>query len=328
MFSSFWKTIKVFGIIVIILLCIPHSLLPLQSSQASDNDLEYYIKLNDKETRLPEYKDSREAIKIKLDQVEVINNSRKKFGAGKVKLDIFASRVANRMCREAAEKNFMGHWNTEGEKPYHRYGFAGGYDHIAENAFAEWSSNDYDTSFQTISSMMKSGHQKFMAEKAPNDGHKKTIIEKPHNFVGIGYALSGNQFRYYEEFIDRYLEFENIPSEVKVGEQCSITVKTGGTSFLYFMVIYRENFPQPMTPEQIKRKGSYEDYTKEQYKSLAAWDLARYRNGIMYKIPLSFTKEGVYYIQLYTDKKELTNAKSIDTNGKTPVSGIVIKVKN
>ena len=56
-----------------------------------------------------------------------------------VKLDILASRVANKMCREAAENNFIGHWNLAGEKPYHRYAFAGGYDHVSENAFGEWS---------------------------------------------------------------------------------------------------------------------------------------------------------------------------------------------
>ena len=67
--------------------------------------------------------------------------------------------------------------------------------------------------------------------KPPYDGHKKNITDKSHNFVGIGYYLSGKQFRYYEEFIDRYFEFENIPSEVRVDEPFHITVKTKGESF-------------------------------------------------------------------------------------------------
>ena len=37
--------------------------------------------------------------------------------------------------------------------------------------------------------MMKSGHEKFMAEKAPADGHKVNVIDKAHNFVGIGFYL-------------------------------------------------------------------------------------------------------------------------------------------
>jgi hypothetical protein len=241
-------------------------------------------------------------------------------------LDILASRVANKMCREAAENEYIGHWNMAGEEPYLRYAFAGGYDHVSENAYGEWSSDNYTSSSSTISSKMSSGHGKFMSERSPNDGHKQNIIDKSHNFAGIGFYLSGNQFRYYEEFIDRYLEFENIPAEVKTGDQCSITVETNDQSYLYYMVIYRENWPQPLTPAQLNRRGSYQDFTKEEYRNIVAWDLARYRNGTIYKIPLKFTKEGLYYIQIYTDKKEITKPASLNTKGKTPVSGIVIKV--
>ena len=325
MFGKLWKTIKIFLIIAIVLICLPHSILPHSASDDGKDDFESYVKLNDSEKRLPEFKDNNEALKLKLMQLDIINISRKKYKADPVKLDILASRVANKMSREAGENDFTGHWNTSGEKPYHRYAFAGGYDHVSENAFGEWSSDNYNKSSSIISSMMKSGHEKFMSERAPNDGHKQTIIDKPHNYVGIGYFLAGKQFRYYEEFIDRYLEFENIPSSLKVGEAGSIMVKTKVENFLYFMVIYHEKFPQPMTSSQIKSKGGYDDYTNEEYKSMAAWDLSRYRNGTLYQIPLKFSKEGLYYIQIYCDKKEIKSG-SLNTKGKSPVSGIVIKV--
>jgi hypothetical protein len=326
MFRKAWKTLKIFLIIFIILVCLPHSILPRQMSGVGKDDLDYYLKLNETEQRLIEFKDDNEALKLKLIQLDIINSSRKKYKAGPVKLDILASRVANKMCRDAVEKNFVGHWNIAGEKPYHRYAFAGGYDHVSENAFGEWSSDNYIVSASNISSMMKSGHGTFMAEKAPNDGHKKTIIDKSHNYVGIGFYLSGNQFRYYEEFIDRYFEFEDIPEEVKVDEQCSITVKTKGEDYLYYLVVYREKYPQAMTPDQIKKKRSYEDYTNEEYLKMPAWDLAGYKSGTSYKIPLRFSKEGLYYIHIYSDKKEITKPLSLNTKGKTPASGIVIKV--
>jgi len=326
MFRKTWKTLKFFIIIAIILICLPHSILPHQTSDEEKNNLEYYLKLNDSEKSLIEFKDDTEALKLKLGQVELINKSRNKFRASPVKLDILASRVANKMCREAAENNFIGHWNLAGEKPYHRYAFAGGNDHVSENAFGESSSVDYAVSSSKISSLMEAGHSSFMAEKAPADGHKKNITDKAHNYVGIGYYLSGKQFRYYEEFIDRYFEFENIPKEVAVGDPCSITVKTNGKSFLYFLMIYHEPFPQPMTPSEIRNKGSYEDFTADQYKKIFGWDLSRYRNGTEYRIPLSFTQEGLYYIQIYSDKREITKPGSMNTKGKTPYSGIVIKV--
>lgn len=326
MFGKIWKTLKYFLIIVIVLICLPRSILPYQASDNGTKNFEGYRKLNETEQRLIEFKDDDEALKLKLVQLDIINNSRKKFKAGPVKLDIFASRVANKMCREAAENNFTGHWNMAGEKPYHRYGLAGGYDHVSENAFGEWSSGNYIVSPATIGTMMKTGHGTFMSERSPNDGHKKTIIDKSHNFAGIGFYLSGNQFRYYEEFIDRYFEFENIPGEVKVDESFSITIKTKGESFLYFLIIYYENFPQALTSGQISKKGSYEDFTNEEYLKMTAWDLSRYRNGTQYRLPLKFSKEGLYYIQTYSDKNEITKPSSLNTKGKTSGSGIVIRV--
>ena len=326
MFKKTWKQIKLLIVLIIILICLPHSILPHRVDSNSSDEIESYQKLNDAEKRLAEFRDNDEAIKLKVEQLNVINKSRKINNAPAVKLDILASRVANKMAREAAENEYLGHWNLAGEEPYLRYGFAGGYDHVSENAYGEWSSDTYFVSSQVISSMMKKGHGKFMAERAPDNGHKVNIVDKSHNYVGIGYYLNGKQFRYYEEFIDRYFEFENVPAELKTGEQCKITVKTNGQSFLYFMIIYREDFTKPLTPAQISKKGSYRDYTNEEYKDITAWDLSRYRNGTIYEIPLSFPKAGLYYIQIFSDKKEITKPASLNTKGKSPESGIVIKV--
>jgi hypothetical protein len=326
MFRKMWKAFKIFIILAIAVVCIPHSLFPVQKGFTGKDDLENYLKLNDRELRLIEYKDDNESLELKLMQLGNINISRKRYNAAPVKLDILASRVANKMCLEAAEKGFVGHWNTAGEKPYHRYAFAGGYDHVSENAFGEWSSDNYKISNAIIASMMKSGHDKFMAERSPNDGHKKTIIEKSHNYIGIGYHLSGKQFRYFEEFIDRYLEFENIPSAAKVDTPVNITVRTNDNNFLYFLVIYYEKVPEILSTAQLSKKGSYADFSDEEFKSIAGWDLSRLRSGNIYRIPLTFSKEGLYYIQIYQDKKELTSPGSLNTKGKTPVSGIVIKV--
>lgn len=310
--------------IIIILIALP---VMLFSQEPAKSELEIYKELNDGEQRLSEYKDDDESLILKLRQLEVINASRKKFKAQPVKLDILASRVANKMCREAAENKYMSHWNLAGEKPYHRYAFAGGYDHVSENAFGEWTSGEYDISATTILDKMKLGHAGFMKEKAPYDGHKKNIIDKAHNRVGIGFYLNSSQFRYYEEFINHYLAFGNIPSGLKPDEPVTINLDTGGSGYLYFITIYRENFPKPMKQSQLTKTGSYEDYSDEVYTSIPAWDLTRYRKGTSYGIPLRFSKEGLYYIQIFTDKKEITGSGTITTKGKSPVSGIVISVR-
>ncbi len=326
MFKKTWKQLKILLILIVLIICLPRSILPRRETEIANEDLAGYMKMNQEERRLMEFRDNDEELKLKIAQIEYINKSRKRNNASPVKLDILASRVANKMAKEAAENEYIGHWNLAGEEPYLRYALAGGYDHVSENAYGEWSTGNYNITSQTIGFKMKEGHDKFMSETAPNDGHKQTIIGKAHNFAGIGFFLSGKQFRYYEEFIDRYLQFEDIPPEVTKGEPGSIKVKTNGESYLYYMIIYREKFPKPLTPAQINRKGSYRDYTDEEYKTFTGWELSHFRNGSVYTIPLTFSDVGLYYIQIFTDKKEMTKPASLTTKGKTPESGIVIKV--
>jgi uncharacterized protein YkwD len=314
-------------VLFIIVLIYQHYLLfPQEKDPARNSEFELYKQTNEQELRLAEYKDDENALRIKLVQLEVINRSRQKFRVPPVRLDILASRVANKMCREAAENKYISHWNLAGEKPYQRYAFAGGFDHVAENAFGSWSSIKYEISSSLISKMMLQGHQTFMAERAPYDGHKKNITDKTHNFVGIGYYVTENQFRYYEEFIDRYLEYEKIPTDLKVNEESLITVRPIGRGFLYFLIVYRDNLPRPQKISQLSKKGSYEDFSDEEYLRIPGWDLSQYRYGNSYKIPLVFANEGLYYIQMFLDKKEITGNMTLSTKGKSPVSGIVIRV--
>jgi uncharacterized protein YkwD len=314
-------------LLLVITVIISGSLFSQGKGGLGPDELKLYRELNNKEVRLEEYKDNDEALNLKLKQLDIINKSRRKNRVLPVSLDILASRVANRMCREAAENGYVSHWNLAGEKPYQRYAFAGGYDHVSENAFGEWTSGFYNTSGSDISGMMESGHSSFMSERAPNDGHKKNIIDKAHNFVGIGYYITEKQFRYYEEFIDRYFEFENIPSQLNVNEAGSITIRTNGTIFPYYLIIYREKFPVPLSTAQLKKTGSYQDYSSEEYLSMPAWEIGKYKSGSTYKIPIKFNKEGLYYIHIYVDKKEIKSPSALDTKGKTEGCGIVIRVE-
>ena len=312
-------------ILVAIVVCMPASITTSSSELVLINE---YIQLNDAEKRLPEYKDDVEALRLKLAQVDIINASRKRNRADAVKLDILASRVANKIAVEAAQNDFTGHWNLRGEKPYHRWAAAGGHDNVTENAYGEWTSARYEISPATIASMMLNGHKAFMAERPPNDGHKKTTINTYHNFVGLGFALTENRFRYYEEYINRYIEYKDIPQNVKTDTEFTINVKPMNNEFLYFMVVYRDRPLVPMTPEQIRRRASYSDFGDEEVMKIPAWDLAKYRSTDGYSIPLKFSREGIYYIQMYLDKTELTTPRSINTRGKEPASGIVIYATN
>lgn len=288
---------------------------------------EEYKRINNEETRYSEYKDSDEMLAVKLAQLMYINKSRERYNAEPVKLDILASRVANRMSREACEENFMGHWNTRGEKPYHRYSFAGGVDHVMENASAKWSSGWFDNAYSTYLSFMGEAHDQFMAERAPYDGHKQNCISPDHNYVGIGCYLTGGQFRYYEEFIDRYIDFIDVTHSASVNEQINLTVKPiNPEDYIFAVVVYYENIPSPMTPSQINNKGSYPDYTDSTEISIWPWELEYNSRAGTYSIPLNFKRKGLYYVQVYLSEEEYTGGYA-STEGKIQGSGLVIRIE-
>ena len=123
-----------------------------------------------------------------------------------------------------------------------------------------------------------------------------------------------------------YFEFENIPFQLNVDETVNITFKTDGKNFPYFLTVYREDIPKPLKPEQITKKGSYEDFSDDVFLNMPAWDIARYKSGNRYDIPLKLDRVGLYYIQIFTDKTEITKPGKLSTKGKISGSGIVIKV--
>ena len=301
----------------------------LMSINCYTQGFEEYKKQNDQEERLKKFKDSDEMLKLKLQQLEIINKSRERFKGKPVKLDILASRVANMQCKEAAEGGFKGHWNMRGEKPYHRYAFAGGKDHITENAAATWiKGGSFDGKPETHAKLMADLHSEFMAEKAPRDGHKRTIIQKDHTHVGIGCYMNLAQFRYYEEFVDRYAVIGNTPEKVRPNEEFTITVKPDNGLFLYYGVAFYEKVPRAMSRSVINKKSSYPDYTEMSSVKYAPWDLAKYRDASgTYFIPWSFSKKGLYYIKLLVDDKDPSRLMSYNTEGKTVATGIVVIVE-
>jgi uncharacterized protein YkwD len=289
--------------------------------------LEEYEALNAAESRAREWQDSPSTLALKLQQVDYINADRARFGAGPVKLDILASRVANRMAQEGAREGFHGHYNLRGEKPYQRYAFAGGQDHIAENASAMAGSEPLPTGLSDQAAMMRRLHDAFMAERAPNDGHKQNCIAPQHNFVGLGVAEDGRQFRYYEEFVDRYLAFDSVPESVSPDREFTISVRALSQPwYVYAVVAYYEPFPRPMTAAQANSYSYYLDYSGTQAMALWPWELAKHRAGAGYVVPVKFSSRGLYYVKFYVSDTPYSTG-SATTEGKREASGLVITVR-
>lgn len=302
-------------------------LVSLISTAQTPEEFAQYQSLNNAETRLLEFKDDDFALHLKVSQLAIINQSRKKHKAQPVALDIFASRVANKMAQEAAQNNYMGHFNLVGQTPYMRYGLEGGRDHIIENASSYSSTTTINVTSEEIASLMKQLHALFMAERAPNDGHKKACIDPTHNFVGLGIAWHDKEFRYYEEYVDRYLTFEGPSVTIKSGKNIEFDVTPLlPNHHLYALLVYYQPEPKPMKPKAISAIGSYSDFTETQVVNMAPWELPQPDSKGTTHLSIPTSKKGIYYIHLFLDDKPYTQGKA-STTGKILGSGIVVRVE-
>jgi len=156
--------------------------------------------------------------------LKLINRDRKLYNLPPVQLDLQASSMGDEYCRRQIRNGTNGHFTTDGLAPYMRYSFAGGNDGLSENA-AAWSAN-YAFSERALYEMSRRSQDAMMAESAPHDGHKRTILDPHATHVGIGLAWERSEFRLVHEFIRRYIQWTRpLPRHAHAGQ----TVLVAGT---------------------------------------------------------------------------------------------------
>jgi uncharacterized protein YkwD len=296
----------------------------------TDSALRELVAQNDKETRLAEYKDNETTLKLKLEVLSVINRNRANHGLPPVKLDILASRVASKASSEAVKGRYFGHWNLRGEKPYHRYAFAGGMDHVTENAAMRWSSLPMTRGYRDVLNFIIEAHMAMYNETPPNDGHRQNILNPWHTHVGLGFSLIENDFRYYEEYVDRYLEFDPLPESVKAGSEVKVGGRVAAPGYgAFFATVYYEPFPAPMTAIEAKGMGSYPDFTNSVAAQLPPWSLNYDNSTRSFGFSFKAARPGLYYVHIYVKKGHTGKEppSSVSTRGLYPVSGIVVKAQ-
>ena len=330
-FNSSWAQMKIiFYFSIFMMMCL--------SLQAEENDSAYYLKQNEDLKTLEQFKDSPEMINAKLKEVENINFYRSHLNKRPVKFDILASRVANMQCYNAAVNGYMGHWDMNGFKPYIRYSLAGGKDHVSENASGQYEigmaapvMEDTDRALD----YMKTGLKEFMSE-GPGGGHYENVINVYHNYVGIGYFCTNiggtNQIRYYEEYIDRYIEWDDFPLTCGTGNKFLISGRVNAKDAgVFAVIVFFENFPRKMSPSEISAISTYPDYTSNVYRQLWPWNIDFDSDSQRFKIPLKFDKPGFYYLHVML-KKGISSIPynkpvSVSTEGLVNASGVVIQVR-
>ncbi|MGV8120052.1 MAG: CAP domain-containing protein [Candidatus Xenobiia bacterium LiM19] len=317
--------------IIMTTIILSYLILVCATAPATGAEVPGEIKLqNEQEKRLWEYRDTDEILAIKLENLKIINRDRARFGALPVKIDILAGRVANRHCRDMALNAYMSHWNMKGEKPYHRYAFAGGTDHVSENLASVTANYPLPQAPPDLLKRMNESEDQFMAEPPGSDGHKLNVIRKSHTHVGIGLYLHEGEFRYAQEFLDRYTSFRGINTVVPKGGKVSMSgLVIPPDTGIYAVLVYREKLT-PMTVEQLNNTHSYSDYTDEKVFEIWPWDLSFNKESKTFDLTLDFNGKspGYYYVHMYF-KKPVSSIpyrmpSSADTTQAACATGIVL----
>jgi uncharacterized protein YkwD len=177
--------------------------------------------------------------------LSIINRDRASFGLPPVQLDAEASAVADAYCRAQIRNGTTGHFTTDGEAPYMRYSFAGGNDGVSENA-AAWSAN-YRFSDRALYDMLRRSEAAMMAEVAPHDGHRRTILDEAATHVGIGLAWEHGEFRLTQEFIRRYIDWSRpLPRRTTTSQPVLCTGRAVHGYDVEAITVHHERMPQPM----------------------------------------------------------------------------------
>ncbi len=186
-----------------------------------------------------------------------INADRAAAGVGPVATDLVAARAGDAFCLDAARTSVMGHWDLSGRAPYDRFADAGGVDWHGEN-FSGESRRGRTIPHGELVGLLLEAHGRMMAEKPPDDGHRKAILDPNWTHVGIGVALEGGEFRMTEEFTRHAAVWVEAPAgRVRAGRTVPVNVQLPKGWNLAALEIAYERSPRPLTAAEIRRRASY-----------------------------------------------------------------------
>jgi hypothetical protein len=184
-----------------------------------------------------------------------INRDRADAGLPPVAWDGSVSRVADAFCLAQVREETRGHFLTDGLPPYARTSFAGVFGSQSENSVS-WITTG--RSFEESPLQLAiAGHEGMLAEKPPQDGHRRTILDPEATHVGVGYANERGRFQMAEEFLTRGLERLTLRLRDPQGAVVRFDGKPLPNSILEFVTIARERPPEPLTRQEATSRTSY-----------------------------------------------------------------------
>ena len=192
---------------------------------------------------------------VKKGVFQQINADRAAHGLAPVAWDPAVSRVADAFTADQVREGTRGHYLLNGLPPYARTGLAGIFGMGRENVVAFRTTG---SSFQEPAlSLALEGEAAMMAEKPPNDGHRRTILDPDATHVGVGWAQGGGEFRMAEEFLTRRLESLTISQAATDPLTLLFRGRTIPGQRLRFVTFAPEPSPHRLTKAQANARSRY-----------------------------------------------------------------------
>jgi len=131
--------------------------------------------------------------------LSAINEHRREAGLAPLVEDPIASRAAQYQAEDMQNNNVMRHKDANGRSPMTRYAAFGGNAQVYGENVAYYGENLAEGTAQwaAISTL----DQMMMAEKPPQDGHRKNILSSDYSAVGIGVAVGPHGIFIAEDFV-------------------------------------------------------------------------------------------------------------------------------
>ena len=239
--------------------------------------------------------------------LELINAARRENGVTSVVWDDFAAQVGQAHAQEMAVNQYMSHWNLMGYGPDVRYSLAGGRDYVMENVYSYWQRYDNGTpvSVDNWQELVDEAHTALMN----SPGHRANILMPEHTHVGIGiaYDAAKGEFRMAQEFVNRYVELEALPSVAKPGQVISVKGQLSPGSTQPLINLAFEPEPQPMSIAYLNTTKTYTSSAKfvEAYNVQSQLD-----NSFQVDVTLG-TQPGLYHIRIWVQTQGL-NPQVVD----------------
>jgi uncharacterized protein YkwD len=184
-----------------------------------------------------------------------INRDRVLAGLLPVAWDEAASRVADAFCAQQVREASRGHFLMDGVPPYARTAFAGVFGAQSENSVSWVTTGSSFT--ETPLQLALDGHREMMAEKPPQDGHRRTILDPDATHVGVGYASAHGRFQMAQEFLTRDLGRLSLSRRDSSRVILRFEGRPVPNSRLQFVTIAREPLPTALTREEASSRTSY-----------------------------------------------------------------------